>query len=371
MKILHLSSESTWRGGEQQIIYLVEETRKLGVDAIVGCREGSVVETYCRAHDLPFVSLPFKSAYHIPTARRIIKYCKKEGIELVQTHTSKSHTMAVIAGLLGLHIPQILTRRVDFPIKNNWFSRFKYNYSKIKRVICISETIHQMTAIDIRDKSKLITIHSGVDMDKFSPFFDSDWLRNEYDLDANTVVVGNTSAISDQKDYFTFVKVAERLIEQRKNVHFFIVGDGPTRPVIEQFVQEKGLEDHITFTGFVDNINEVLPSLDIFLFTSKTEGLGTSVLDAMAAHVPIVATAAGGVSEMVEHEKNGLLYQVGDVEGITEGVERFLGNKELAITLAEEAQKTVKNFSKEKTAKRTLEVYEEILHKKAAQSQMD
>ncbi|MCP4458994.1 MAG: glycosyltransferase family 4 protein [Cytophagales bacterium] len=361
MKVLHLSSESTWRGGEQQIIYLVEETRKLGVDAIIGCRENSEVEKYCKNNQLPFVSLPFKSAYDISTAFRIVKYCRNEKIQLVQTHTSKSHTMSVIAGLFGLNIPQILTRRVDFPIKNNWFSRFKYNYSKIKRIICISETINKMTAVDIKEKSKLITIHSGVDINKFSPYFTSDWLRLNFKIKKDTVVIGNTSAISDQKDYFTFVKAAQRLINQKKDVHFFIVGDGPTRPAIEQFVKEKELVDHITFTGFVDNINELLPALDIFLFTSKTEGLGTSVLDAMAANVPIVATAAGGVPEMVEHEKNGLLYQVGDVEGITEGVERFLADRELAKSLADEAQKTVKNFSKEKTARRTLKVYNEIV----------
>lgn len=361
MKVLHLSSEKTWRGGEQQIIYLVEETRKLGVDAVVGCREGSDVESYCWKNGLPFVSFPFKSAYHISTAFKIIKFCRKEGIELIQTHTSKSHTMAVIAGVLGLRVPQILTRRVDFPIKNNWFSRFKYNYSKIKKIICISETIHKMTAVDIWDKTKLTTIHSGVDMEKFSSYFDSDWLRTTYQIEKNIVVIGNTSAISEQKDYFTFVKVAERLLTQNKNLHFFIVGDGPDRKRTEDFVDEMKLENHITFTGFVDNINEVLPSLDIFLFTSRTEGLGTSVLDAMAAHVPIVTTAAGGVSEMVEHEKNGLMYSVKDVEGITEGVNRFLKDMDFAKSMAEEGKNTVRNFSKEKTAKRTLEVYKQVL----------
>jgi len=343
----------------------------LGVEAIVGCREGSVVERYCKTNDLPFVSLPFKSAYHLSTAFSIVKYCKREHIDLIQTHSSKSHTMAVIAGLIGLDVPQILTRRVDFPIKNNWFSRFKYNYSKIKRVICISDTIHQMTAVDIKDKSKLITIHSGVDINKFSPYFNSNWLRTNYGLDKNAVVIGNISAISNQKDYFTFVKVAERIIRRKRNIYFFIVGDGPDRQIIEQFVHKKGLENYITFTGFVDNINEVLPSLDIFLFTSRTEGLGTSVLDAMAASVPIVSTAAGGVSEMVVHEKNGLLYQVGDVQGITKGVERLLKSTELCISLSEGGQETVRSFSKEKTARRTLEVYDQVLLKNATQSAMN
>lgn len=368
MKVLHLSSESTWRGGEQQIIYLVEETRKLDVDAIVGCREGSVVERYCRANHLTFVSFPFKSAYHLSTAYKIIRYCKKENIELIQTHTSKSHTMAVIVGLMGLNIPQILTRRVDFPIKNNWFSRFKYNYSKIKKIICISETIHKITAVDIQDKSKLITIHDGVNVDKFSPYFDSNWLRATYQIDQKTVVIGNTSAISAQKDYFTFVNVAEELIYQKRDVHFFIIGDGPDRSALERFVRAKGLEDYITFTGFIDNISQVLPSLDIFLFTSQTEGLGTSVLDAMAARVPLVATAAGGVSEMVVHEQNGLLYAVKDVASITHGVSRFLADDDFAKSMAAGGQNTVCNFSKEKTAKCTLAVYDQVLNKKNAPS---
>ena len=361
MKVLHLSSESTWRGGEQQIIYLVEETRKLGVEAIVGCRKGSVVENYCEKHRLPFIAFPFKSAYHLPTVLKIIRFCRQEGIDLIQTHTSKSHTIAVFAGLFGLSVPQILTRRVDFPIKGNWFSRFKYNYSKIKRIICISETIHRMTQVDIGDKTKLTTIHSGVDMNKFEPYFDSNWLRAKYQIGRGKVIVGNTSAISDQKDYFTFVKVAEKLINQNRSVHFFIVGDGPHRLVIEKYVRERGLKEKITFTGFLDNIIEVLPSLDIFLFTSKTEGLGTSVLDAMAARVPIVTTSAGGVSEMVSHEENGLLYPVGDAKGITEGVNRFLENPEFAQSMSEKAQNTVREFSKEKTAKRTVEVYEQVL----------
>ncbi len=367
IKVLHLSSESTWRGGEQQIIYLVEETRKLGVDAIVGCKEGSEVESYCKENDLPNYALPFKSAYDFSTAREIIKICERENFDLIQTHTSKSHTMSVIAGLLGLDVPQIMTRRVDFPVKDNWFSKFKYNYSKIARIICISETIRRITEPDIRDKSKLVTIHSGTDTEKFAPFKNSDWLRKEFKIPEETVIIGNTSAISDQKDYPTFVAVAESVLKQRDDVHFFIVGDGPDREEIKSLVKKRKLQDKIIFTGFRKNIREILPSLDIFLFTSKTEGLGTSVLDAMAAGVPIVATNAGGVSEMVNHEKNGLLFPIKDVDKLTEGVLSLLNDPKLRDELTEEGKKTVRDFSKQKTAQRTVELYQEILKEKATQ----
>jgi len=364
IRVLHLSSEATWRGGEQQIIYLVEESRKLGVDAIICCRENSEVHKYCLTHDLPNEPVPFRSAYDWRTALKIKQICRRLHIDVLQTHTSKSHTLAVIAGLLGLDVPQIMTRRVDFPVKDNWFSRFKYNYSKIVRIICISETILEMTERDIRHKHKLVCIHSGVDMDRFSEFADSDWLRREYQKSADTFIIGNTSAISDQKDYYTFVNVAERILKVRSDVHFFIVGDGPEREQITTYVNEKGLAHRITLTGFRKNIREILPSFDIFLFTSKTEGLGTSVLDAMVAGVPIVTTAAGGVPEMINHELNGLMYPVKDEEGLTSGVLRMMNEPDLAQKLAGKARETVTEFSKEKTAARTVEVYREILGRK-------
>ncbi|MEQ9230022.1 MAG: glycosyltransferase family 4 protein [Cyclobacteriaceae bacterium] len=364
IRVLHLSSESTWRGGEQQIIYLVEETRKLGIDAIVGCKAGSEVENYCRENDLPYYSLAFKSAYDFSTAREINKIVEIEGIDLVQTHTSKSHTMSVIAGLIGLDVPQIMTRRVDFPVKDNWFSRFKYNYSKIARIICISATIRRITEPDIKDKSKLVTIHSGVDRDRFLPFKDSQWLRENYKITSDTIIIGNTSAISDQKDYPTFVATAETILKQRDDVHFFIVGDGPDKERIVELIKKKGLEKKITLTGFKKNIKEILPSLDIFLFTSQTEGLGTSVLDAMAAGVPIVATAAGGVSEMVRNEENGFLVKVKDVKALAMNVTRLIDDPTLGEKFTQGAQQTVANFSKEKTAARTVDLYKEILKEK-------
>jgi glycosyltransferase involved in cell wall biosynthesis len=367
MNVLHISSEASWRGGEQQIMYLVEESRKLGVNAMVACRKGSKVEEYCRNNNLPFYTLPFSSAYDLRTALGIKRLCKKLNVDLIQTHTSKSHTLSVIAGVLGLDVPQILTRRVDFAVKDNWFSRFKYNYRKIKKVICISETILEITKRDIKDVSKLTMIHSGVDTYKFGAHRNSDWLRQKYNLERDIRIVGNTSAISDQKDYPTFIGVVEEVLNRGiPNVQFFIVGDGPDRESVENLVKERGLEHKVILTGFVTNIQEVLPSLDIFLFTSKTEGLGTSILDAMAAGVPIVTTNAGGIPEMITHGKNGLMYDVKDVSSLADGLIEVLNNPERGKQLAVEAFETVEDFSKEKTARRTVEVYREILENKSA-----
>ncbi len=360
MRILHLSSEATWRGGEQQIIYLVEESLALGLEVIVACRVGSAVHRYCADNRLPHVPMPFRSAYDLATAWAIKRLCRKAPFDFIQMHSSRSHTVAVISGLLGNQTPLILTRRVDFPIKNNWFSRFKYNYGGIKKIICISDIIREITEPDVRDTNKLVVVKSGIDTHKFEPFKTSQWLRKTYQVPADHAIIGNSSAISDQKDYFTFVSVAELVRKNRPKTHFFIIGEGPMAREIKEFVRAKGLSDVITFTGFVPNIREVLPSLDIFLFTSKTEGLGTSILDAMAAGLPIVTTRAGGIPEMITHEVNGLLQEIADVDGLSQGVMYLLDHPEIADRFVHAAKERVKLFSKERTAQGTCAVYKQV-----------
>lgn len=359
MRVLHLSSESTWRGGEQQIAYLVKGSIENGIDAIVACRRGSRMEEFCLENNLPHISLRFKSAYDIQTIWKLQSYCRRSGIDIIQTHSSKSHTLAVICGILGLRIPQLLTRRVDFPIKDNWFSRFKYNYKGIRKIICVSNAIRKMIESEIKDQDKLLVVHDGIDLSRFSN--PSEWLRKTYSIPKDHLIVGNTSAITAQKDYGTFLKVVERVVSVRKDVHFFIIGDGHDKAFFEQYVLENGLDEFVTFTGFLKNISEVLPSLDIFLFTSQTEGLGTSVLDAMAASLPIVATNAGGVGEIINDNVNGLLYSVKDDEGLADGLMKLMNDQDLCSSLVDKARETVKSFSKEAMTRSTIKVYEEIL----------
>ena len=105
----------------------------------------------------------------------------------------------------------------------------------------------------------------------------------------------------------------------------------------------------------------ILSDLDCFLITSKTEGLGTSILDAFACKVPVVATAAGGIPELVENKKTGILCEVKDVEGITNGLLELIENESLQESLATEAFKKVQLFSKSETAKQTFKFYEEAI----------
>ena len=142
---------------------------------------------------------------------------------------------------------------------------------------------------------------------------------------------------------------------------FLAIGDGPSRKQVEEEIAKNNLEDHVLLLGFRDDVVSLLPELDVFLITSKTEGLGTSILDAQVARIPIVATRAGGIVEIVKHEVNGLVADVADSKQLAAHVIRLLNDRTFAQKLVEAGADMVKSFSKGMTAQKTKAVYNRVL----------
>lgn len=363
IRILHLSSEKSWRGGEQQIAYLIQELNKHGVDNIVACRKQSAFEDYCRQNQWKFYSLPFKGSMDLSTIISIKNICKKEKIDLIHIHSAKSHSLGIISHVFGNKTPLILSRRVDFPVRKNFLTQWKYNHPTIEKIICVSGAIEQIVKSSILHPEKCVTVHSGIDISRFKN--STGYLRRTYQIPDDAILIGNTSALAGHKDYFTFVNTASIFRQYNLSARFFIIGDGPEEETIRSYINERGLQEYVIMTGFLNNIPEALPELDIFLMTSETEGLGTSVLDAFACKVPVVATRAGGIPEMVMHEKTGLLADVKEAEKLAIHLKRLTQDSALKKSLIENAyQHLLNDFTKEKMAEKTWKVYQEVLQNK-------
>lgn len=238
----------------------------------------------------------------------------------------------------------------------------KITIKGIKKILCVSDRINTRVKDYILEPGKSITIHDGIDLDRFSTKSPQNSLRNEFNIHGDTFIIGNTSALTVEKDHITFIHTIKILLQRNFPVVAFIIGGGPLETELKECVAHLNLTDKVIFTGFRKDIASFLPSLDLFLMTSNQEGLGTSVLDAFAARVPVVATAAGGVPELVEHQKTGLLAPIGDAEMLASHIEQILGNHHLRRQLTENAAVKVRQFSKEETALKTLRVYEEVIH---------
>jgi len=361
MKVLHISSPKTWRGGEQQLIYLVEELNSRGVEQLVMCPFNSVVHKYCLKKHLPHITY-FKGFSANPmVAYKVAHVCKREKIDLIHTHDSHSHNFAVLSSVLAKNqTPIIVSRRVDFPLHSS-VSGYKYNYKRVSRILCVSEAIKEVMSPFIEDQSKLAVVHSGIDLNRFVDVKVEKPLREELGLAKDDILVGNVSALAPHKDYPTFLNTVKELKKAGVKAKYLAIGEGPSRKEIETLIESEELQDDVHLLGFRTDVPAVLSQLNAFLITSETEGLGTSILDAFAMKIPVIATRAGGITELVEHEQTGLLSDVKDAKSLAKNVERLLSDTSLMDQLTEGATERLQQFTKEMTAQKTLAIYEEVL----------
>lgn len=362
MKILHITSPKTWRGGEQQLIYLAQELKKLGVEQMIMCPFNSAVHKYCLKHHFSHITY-FKGFSANPmVAFRVTHVCRRESIDLIHVHDSHAHNFAVLSSVLTSNdLPVVVSRRVDFAISGTSMSLFKYNHPRVKKIVCVSNAIKTIMEEFIEEKEKLTVVHSGIDLERFEGVASGRSLREEFAVPDDHKLIGNVAALAPHKDYPTFVRTAKALIDRGEKMRFVAIGEGPSRKEVEQAIEEHGMQDFIHLAGFRDNVPALLKEMDLFLMTSETEGLGTSILDAQASEVPVVATKAGGIVELIEDGVNGLLCEVGEDQALADAVQRMLGDPELQEKCIKNASLSVKDFSKERTAEKTLEVYSSVL----------
>lgn len=361
LNILHLSSPKSWRGGERQLAFLVEELREMGTSQAVFCSRGSAMEKWCQQNGVQ--SFTFRKTFSVNpvTAWKLAKICRRHNFNRLHAHDSHSHTAAVLAASwFGCKVPLIVHRRVDFPIGGNFLSKWKYNHPSVHRIICVSHFVKNLITPALHNPEKVTVVHDGIDLTLFSK---NSKPKSQNSLPAGVqgklVTIGNVAAIAPHKDYFTFVRTAEVLIQGGLKAKFLIIGgDGGEEAAIRDFIAEKKLGEHVQMLGFRTDVLELLSQLDLLLFTSKTEGLGSSLLDAFAAGTPVVATKAGGIPEIVEHEVTGLLAPVGDANTLAKQVIRMLNDDALRERILANAKEKVKSISKRKMAEKTIVNYE-------------
>lgn len=363
INVLHVSTPKSWRGGEQQLYYLYGELEKKYIPQYILCTKGSEVAKRGKKLGWNIIECKKRTSLDLNFALQLKKICQEKNISLVHTHDSHAHTFAILSALFWRNTtPVVVSRRVDFPISKNRFSLYKYNHPIVKKILCVSNAIHKITAVDVKDKNKVITVHSGVDLSKFTAKKENcTLLRNEYNIPSSHFIVGNVAALAPHKDYYTFVDTVEETIINFKNIHFFIIGAGPMESEIKQYVTNKNLDQFISFTGFRSDIPTILPELDAFLITSETEGLGTSVIDAFACEVPVIATKAGGIPELVINEQTGMLSNVKDFKNLSKDLINLLEGKLSHIDFIGNQKQIISKFTKESTADKTLKAYYSIV----------
>ncbi len=357
--VLHLSSPLSWRGGEQQVYYLFRELNQLGVTQFLFAAENGELSRRFEREELPVFT--FKKTFSLNpfTARKLAGLARHLKVDLVHAHDSHAHSMAVIASsLFGMKQPIILHRRVDFKPKKNPLKLWKYNHSAIAKIICISEKIKLSLSNLIQDDKKLTTIHSCVDPERFKNK-STGKLRKELGLSTNTPIVANIAALTPEKDYPTWLRAASIILKKKPECHFTAFGAG------EEYLEELNdlakklkIKSQVHFMGHRTDLAELMSDIDVLMFTSKKEGLGTSILDAFCCDIPVVATKTGGIPELIQHGQTGLLAEIGASEEMASHVLEVLNQPQLRMKLTLKARESLQNFTCQNMARRIKRIYQ-------------
>jgi glycosyltransferase involved in cell wall biosynthesis len=355
MRVLHVNNEKTWQGGERQTLLTAQEQRRRGMDSQIACRRGSLLEEIARAEGIPTVGLPNALPAAVPPLLRAAR-----SFDLLHCHTGRAHSMAVLATLLGRK-PIVVTRRVDLLPRASSFNRWKYR--RVDTVVCASKWIAKVLQDWGVPPEGMEVIYEAVPDD---PRLPREVCRHQLwertGITGDKKIIGNIAALVEHKDHATLLSAAKQVVERRRDAAVVIVGEGRLKDRLLRLRSDLGLTGAVHFIGFVPQAHRLLPGFDLLTLSSRTEGLGTIVLDAGLAGVPVVATAAGGLREAVLDGQTGLLAPVANAGALAASLLRLLDDPALAERLARAARRrTETEFTVADMTTRYVEIYESLL----------
>jgi glycosyltransferase involved in cell wall biosynthesis len=363
---LHIDTARTWRGGQNQALLTVLGLRSQGHRAVLVCHpEGELRRRASEGGDV--IALAPRTEMDFSAAWRLSRMIREARPDVVHAHDPHGVAMASIALSLGRFAPSplfVASRRVDFRFKRNAFSRWKYR--QVDAFLCASAAIRQLIVADGVDPSRALTVHEGIDIEHVDAAAPADvhalfWLPH----DAPTV--GNIGALVPHKGQRYLIEAALTVVQRLPDVRFLIFGEGELRQTLEQMVKKLRLERHVLLVGFRPDVLSLLKSLDVFVMSSVTEGLGTSVLDAMACRKPVIGTKAGGIPEMVVEGETGLLVPARDPDALATAILALLEQPARRNAFGRAGRERVEQrFSVDRMVAETLVAYGRLADKRRA-----
>lgn len=364
MSLFQIDAGKEWRGGQRQAFFLARELKRKGYVFRFYVQPDSPLHQKAEEADLPVYPLKMRSEADLRAIFKLGRAMKKAKCRLVHSHDAHSAAIAAAAASRAKVPLRIVSRRVDFPVKNNFFTRKKY-IDNIDLIIAVSEEVKRVLIQRGIPDWKIRVVPSGIDYSPFEEKRDKYYLHQELHFADNDFLVGIIAHLADHKGHKYLIQAMEVLKEKAPAVKLIIVGEGPLQLELSRQAKENKVDNMVFFMGFRDDVPRILASLDLFVLSSYKEGLGSSILDAMASRLPVVATQAGGIPELVIHEQTGLLVPPKNPQSLAEAILRVYDDRKLARQMAENGYKMVHDkFSASGMAEKIIREYERLAEKK-------
>lgn len=359
MRILHIDEQRGWRGGEQQASWLIQGLAKRGHRVLIaGCAQGEFIDSRHGDVEISRIPLPFRGELDLWTAWKLSQIVRRERVDIVHAHSSHAHSMAVYARRWAGRGKVVVSRRVSFAPRDNALNRWKYKQPD--KFICVSNKVRDVLREAGIVETKLEVVHSSVDLTRLDV---EPLSRAELGVPEGVPLLVSAGALVGHKDHEALVTAMAQVRRKLPAARLVIAGEGELRGRIEARIAELGLGDCITLLGHRNDAPRLIRAADVYVSSSWSEGLGTSILEALACRTPVVATLAGGADEMVKPGETGYLVPSRNPDALAEAVVESLSNRGQARAMAENGRRLIEEqFVTERMIEGTLRVYESVLY---------
>lgn len=367
LDIFHLDDGKELRGGQRQMLYLVKELDRLGHRNTVVCRAGSPLHKAALRKNFRTLTLPYLTEWDPVSALLLRRKLKAlpPGQHPPILHTHTGHTAAVSwLASAGLDCVRIAHRRVDF-VPGTFTASFKYG--RAHGVIAISEAVRDILLKAGVPAVKVAVVNSTIDLDD-TPWKPGEFpayrsaarqaLAAELGIPADAFWAGSLIALVPHKDPENMARAAAEVLKARPETYFLVAGEGPLQERVARLAHMLKIGHRFKLIGYRSDPYKVLAALDLFLLSSCEEGMGSVLVEAMNAGLPLVATTAGGITDVIEDGANGLTVPPRDPQALANAALRVICDAELRGRLAAEAHRRREDFSSPRMAALTLKCYE-------------
>lgn len=369
MKVLHLISGGDTGGAKTHIISLMKGFKGL-IDVKIICFIEDTFYKEVKESNINIEVFEQKGRFDMSVISKLEEEINNNNYDIIHCHGARANFVAMFLKR-KVKKPFISTIHSDYELdfKDNFYKKMvfttlnKIALNKFDYYIAISDSFKDMLIERGFKSEEIYTAYNGIDLDDEISYVSRDDFLKRYNIDSgDKTIVGIIARLDQVKDHETFIRAANRVLKDRKDLMFLIAGDGNDKKRLNSIVEELGIDEYVHFLGYVNDPYSFLNAIDINILTSISESFPYVILEGARMNKTIISTKVGGVGMLIKDNYNGYTIDIGDYETLAERISYLLDDKEKIKTMGLNLYQDVKdNFSSKSMAERHIEIYQEIL----------
>ncbi len=320
MKVLHVEMGRHLYGGARQVAYLLNGLGRFPGKHLLVCSEGAEIAGAIQNPAVEIRPFPFRGDADLGFIGRLRRLIRSGNPDMLHIHSRRGDLLSALAGRLE-NIPTIYSRRVDNPPR--WVDT-RIKFPLFETIVTISEGIREVLIEAGVPADRVVCVPSAVDTGRYRPGGDEAWFRSEFGLSEGGTAIGMVAQLISRKGHELLFDALRTVLSRHPETRVLLFGQGPMEAALRTSVRSRTLENSVIFAGYRNDMARVMPCLDLVVHPAWMEGLGVSLLEAAACGIPIVATRAGGIPEIVKDGVNGRLIEPGDAAALASALVELL-----------------------------------------------